>query len=242
MNVCWGVLLHVVLWFVVAPAGAQGLQCNGGNKVFQKTCGSCPAGMYQTRSSATCTQPINNFGNGCGTISCETCTCQQHPSGVGDADWVEVFKTEPKDKGKPPVRVDPANDTSPTPILRGGDLTKTGWPTPNPYHTSDQARCFSLVEWQFASDPASDIFFVTIKNNCNSCLTGSFLVSNQHRQFASTGPNRHASRSNTFTPGSTYSFPFSVHNRAIWERSSLFWQIYESHFVQCAGSGTPTIR
>lgn len=242
MRAYWGLLLLIWLIGGTEAARAQGLQCLGGNKVTYKTCGPCP-GAYQTRAQAMCTQPTDLYGNGCGSITCETCTCQGTPSGVGGWGDIPVVTGDPEVKRDPPPRVLPPNDTSPTPILRGGDLTRAGFPNPNPYHSSEQAKCFSLHGWKFEDDPSSEIFKVTIRNSCNACITGSFLVHNRHQQFASTGPNRHASESYTFRPGEYAEIFYRVHNRMIWMSSELYYQLYESHFVQCPSSGgTPVVR
>lgn len=243
MRAYWGVLLFILMAGVMVPAKSQGLTCPGRPIITESRCSKCP-GAYMSRFQVTCSQPTDINGNGCGARTCDgVCTCQGTPAGVEGIGDIPVVTRNPEVKRDPKPRIDHSNDTSPTPILRGGDLTKSGWPTPNPYHTSEQAGCFSLVGWKFVSDPASGSFFVTMRNNCNRCLTGSFLVSNQHRQFASTGQNRHASVTKTFSPGASIAIPFSVHNRRIWEPSTLAWQLYESHFVECpVFRGVPSVR
>lgn len=54
---------------------AQSMSCMGGSITTYKTCGPCSRGN-QTRAQAQCQQATDMSGKGCGSILCETCTCE----------------------------------------------------------------------------------------------------------------------------------------------------------------------
>lgn len=190
-------------------AEAQSLSCLGGTITTYNACPPCTSGR-QTRAQAMCTQPADLQGRGCGSRTCETCTCEpdmfgrpgpsntgsSRPAGSSTGTSRPVQKSQAPDPAPrgPKINYDPIVDLSDREIQQC--LKREG-----------------RVEPLNQNDPT--LVVVTLRNECDMCIRATIKITNGLGEVARS-PLPGMGTWGLFNKRRPTSISFRVNNRNDW--------------------------
>jgi hypothetical protein len=155
-------LFFILFTFVMTPSFGQfTLQCNGGIRTTQKACSACSVGR-PTRLMSTCNQPLDSWGNACGSIICEPCTCEGNQPNT----------PQPTGQGPTPTPDPTPGQPGPTTTGQGGcTLGIPGCFVYRPATASAIKECISVVHLSTSGNSAHTTLKASVRNTCSRCFS-----------------------------------------------------------------------
>ena len=209
------------------PAEPQSLSCLGGSITTYETCPPCSSGR-QTRAQAMCTQPADLQGRGCGSRTCESCTCE--PDMFGRPGPSSTGSSRPAGTKTAPSR--PVQQTpNPEPAPRGARINND----PIVILTEREVQqCIRRVGRIDPAQPTGSQVAVTLNNTCQQCISAKVTISNVHGEI-SYGPLAGTeSFQKSFRPNLPHRLLFHVRDRNEWVwKDNIAVDVYEARMYQC---------